>query len=271
MQSSLPTLIKSTKFSEAEVELLRDTYFRDLNDHEIALALKQVSSMDLNPFNKEIYAYKVGNRLTLVTGVAGFRKIAHRSGDYLGCIVTVMRSGDGAKIISATATVKRLVKSHVASFEATVLFDEYFNATNEKWKKMPEAMIRKTAEINALKMAFPNIESLSEENDPQPLLEAPVDEMPNYEKETQEIEVVAKVVVDTEPVANDPGEVMIRFKRGHKKIKEFTPTELTDFVKWAYAQERLAPAVKVSLANVEEYLKSMEVEIDRNQEATKTQ
>lgn len=265
MPSSLPTLTKNTKFSEAEIQLLRETYFRDLNDTEIQLALKQVASMDLNPFNKEIYAYKLGQRLTLVTGIAGFRKIAHRSGDYLGCIVTVMRSNDGTKIISATATVKRLVKNHVASFEATVMFDEYFNGMNDKWKKMPEAMIRKTAEINALKMAFPNIESLSEENMPEPLLDAP-EEVPSPENESQEIVIEAVPVAD-----NDPGEQMIKFKRGHKKIKEWSPTELTDFVKWAYQQPRLAEATKQSLINVEEFLKSMEVQIDRNQEATKTQ
>lgn len=272
MQSSLPTLTKNTSLTPGEIQLLSETYFKDLTNTEMTLALKQVQAMELNPFNKEIYAYKIHGRLTLVTGIAGFRKIAHRSGDYLGCIVTVLRSSaDQKAILSATATVKKLVKNHVASFEATVLFDEY-NQKREKWLTMPEAMIRKTAEINALKMAFPNIEALSEENNPEPMIET-FDELPTPEKDTQEVFELGQGSNTTHIVQNqpDPGEQSIKFKRGTFKINSLKPSELQDFLKWAYAQPRLADTVKMSVVYVEEFLKSMEVPVDSNQEATKTQ
>ncbi len=268
MSSSLPTLIKSTKFKQAEIEILRESYFKGLSDLEILLALKQCESMDLNPFNKEIYAYKIGGRLSLVTGIAGFRKIAHRSGDYLGCKVSILEDKE-QKIISATAIVKRLVKAHIAEFEATVRYDEFYNDMNPKWKTMPENQMRVRAECAALKMAFPNIEQLSDETNIEPIIEElpeAIEVMPQYENESQEVGQVLEPKNLT-----DPGEKMIKFKRGSRKIKDWSPTELTDFVKWAYSQSALSEPVAESLHNVEQYLKSMEVVIDRDQEVKKAE
>lgn len=269
MPSSLPMPIKSTKFNQAEIALLKANYFKDLSDNEITLALKQCESMDLNPFDKEIYAYKMGGRLCLVTGISGFRKIAHRSGDYLGCKISLLEDKDG-KIVSATAVVKKLVKNHVAEFEATVRMDEFFNENNPKWKTMPENQMRVRAEVAALKMGFPNIEQLSDETNIEPIVEEheDIDVMPSPELESQEPRQVSAPINLTD---SEPGEQEIKFKRGNFKIKELKPTELQDFLKWAYAQPRLTDKVKMSVVHVEEFMKTMEVQVDSDQEATKTQ
>lgn len=258
MSSSLPTLIKSTSWSPDEVKLLKETYFKGLSDTEIALAHKQCVNSNLNPFKKEIYAYKIGGRLALVPGIAGYRKIAHASGSYLGCKVSVLEDKDG-KIVSATATVKKLVKNHVAEFEATLRADEFLNDINPNHKDRPENQIRIRAEAAALKMGFSEVDAIADETNIDAVTGTEVievDVMPTHEHESQEVSQVLEPKNLTPET--DPGEQMIKFKRGTKKIKEFKQDELIEFVTWAYKQERLAPAVQLSLANVEAYLKGLE-------------
>lgn len=250
MGKNLPA-ITSTKFQPAEVQLLKDGYFKGLNDFEISLALKQCDSMDLNPFNKEIYAYKIGGRLCLVTGISGFRKIAHRDQNYLGCKVTVLEDKEG-KLISATATVKKAVKNHIAEFESTVRMDEFFNPANEKWKTQPENMLRIRAEAAALKMAFPNIEQLTDESNIVPVYEdtpSDIDVLPEYETQSQEVVQESK----------DPGLFKIPSgKNKDKFIKDVAPTELQEFLAWAYAQETLKPSWAAYRDNAEKFLKTLE-------------
>lgn len=156
--------ITSTIFSGQEIVLLRETYATGLNDTQFKVFLKQCEAMDLNPFTREIYGMVVGGRLVLITGINGFRKIAHKSGDYLGCDITVAVDADGKRPLSARATVKRLVKGVTAEFSAEVLFRE-FNTGKNNWASMPTAMIRKVAEATALRMAFPAMNDLHDESE----------------------------------------------------------------------------------------------------------
>lgn len=147
-----------SKWTSEELKLLKNTYAKDLNDTQLSLFLRQAQALDLNPFNKEIYACIVQGRLVLMTSIDGLRKIAHRTGNYLGCKVEVV-PGKDSKPYMAKCTVKKLVKNHVAEFEAEVMFDEY-DTGKGNWVDIPHTMISKVAEAHALKRAFSQIENL---------------------------------------------------------------------------------------------------------------
>jgi hypothetical protein len=210
--------------------------------------LKQAEAMDLNPFTKEIYGVKVGGRLVLMTSIEGRRKIAHKSGNYLGCKVVVQYQSDNKTPYSATATAKKLVQGHVAEFEATVLFDEFDQGAGN-WAKMPATMISKVAESTVLRMAFPQTDNVYDEAERAAIETAqdqvPLDDMPTPEKETQEV------------VLQDPGDFMVKFgsrKGNPTKLKDIPEQELTEFLAWAYAQEKLAPPIKEYVAAAEAFL-----------------
>lgn len=257
MSKNLPVAQYDTK----AVDLLKKTYAKDLNETEFDLFIAQAKAMDLNPFTKEIYGIKVGGRLVLMTSIGGLRKIAHQSGRYLGCKVEVFNKSDGT-IFSATATVKKLVGSHVAEFEATVIFDEY-SSNQGNWKDMPRQMIAKTAEAHALRMAFPALEAAFEPAEVRSLEHADieVDKIQEPEHETQEQPPAYghSPADDIKgPVA--PGAFMLKLAKNKfvaKRVDAHSKEELTEFVTWAYKQERLNPVAKEGVFHVEEYLKTM--------------
>ncbi len=160
--------IASQRFTPDEIQLLKDTYFKDLNDTQIKVTLKQAEALDLNPFKKEIYAMIVKGKLVIVIGIDGFRKVAHKSGKYLGCKIEVVRDSQG-KVYSAIARVEKLVHDHVGVFESEVLFKEFFKPGSDRfesnWEKIPVAMLRKTAEAHAIRMAFPDLGNVYEESE----------------------------------------------------------------------------------------------------------
>lgn len=253
--SKLPQVVNKN-FSTAEIDLLRETYAKGLNDVELRVFLKQCEVLDLNPFNKEVYGIKVGQQLVLMTSIGGYRKIAHRSNHYLGCKTTELRSKDG-KLISTTSTVKKIVGNRVAEFEFVAMMDE-FNQGSGKWKSMPRNQLAKCSEAGALKMAFSNIQNLHDEAELSsiPEDEPTFDAAPDYENETQEIEINAEGVVDSVP---GPGEYLVKFgsrKSNPTKIKDIPIQELNDFVSWCYGQEKLTEGVKEYLTNAEAFLET---------------
>lgn len=249
MKQSLPA-IQSQKFSQNEIQLLRDTYAKGLDDTQLKIFLKQAEAMDLDPFKKEIYAMVVNGRLVLITSIEGRRKAAHKTGKYLGCKVTVQTDESG-KIFSASAVVKKLVYNHVAEFEATVLFGE-FDTGRDNWKTKPRVMISKVAESTALRMSFPSLDNAYDEAEAEAIHAiqdvVPVDEVINYENISQE---------------PDPGEFMVNFgSRKNKpcKLREIPKTELEEFLAWAYTQEKLAEPIQNYVHSAEKHLERIQTQ-----------
>lgn len=275
--SNLPA-VQSEKFTSREIDLLRNTYAKGLNDTELSLFLKQAEAMNLNPFTKEIYGMPVKGRLVLITSIAGLRKIAHQSGNYLGCVVTVTMNGTVP--LSAEATVKKLVAGHVAEFKAEVLFSEY-NTGEFNWKKMPVTMLKKVAEAHALRMAYPTVENLYEESEvglinkgrgeseraaeltekfqaSEPREVTPHPDIHNdlplsLSTDSDDDDETVDNPVDS--VDNNPGEYVIGIgKNTGKKIKEIPKEDLEGFLKWAYSQEKLSPKTEEYVTFAENYL-----------------
>lgn len=219
------------KFSSEEVALLKETYAKGLDETETKIFLKQAEAMNLNPFTKEIYGLKLGGRLVLMTSIEGRRKIAHNSGCYLGCTVEVFNRADSDMPFSAKAVVKKLVKGHVAEFEATVLFEE-FSTGQGNWKEMPNVMISKVAESTALRMAFPQTDNLYDEAERAAVEkvqdEIHMDAMPDYESQTQD---PAGLLAPP----SDPGELMFdvgSYQEKPVKINQLPKTKLLEIVSY---------------------------------------
>jgi phage recombination protein Bet len=125
------------------------------SDDELALFLYTCKRTGLDPLARQIYAIKRSNKMTIQTGIDGYRLIADRTGKLAGISDYVFDSEEGKFPPKATVTVKKLLPDgQIAEFTATARWGEY-NAGTSTWQKMPFLMLGKCAEALALRKAFP--------------------------------------------------------------------------------------------------------------------
>jgi len=136
-----------------QTDLIKKTVCKGATNDELALFLYTAKRTGLDALAKQIHAVKRGGVMTIQTGIDGYRLIADRTGKYApGPISVVM---NGAKVESATASVKKLVAGVWHDVTATAYYAEYASESSPMWKKMPRLMISKCAEALALRRAFP--------------------------------------------------------------------------------------------------------------------
>lgn len=144
-------------YTRDQVDLIKRTVANGSTDDELKLFIHTAKKTGLDPLTRQIHAIKRGGRMTIQTGIDGLRLIADRTGKYAPGPITVETEGD--KIISATATVRKLVADTWHDVTATAYFDEYKQEFNGRlgglWAKMPRVMISKCAEAICLRRAFP--------------------------------------------------------------------------------------------------------------------
>lgn len=161
-------------FSEARIQLLKDTVCKGATNDELRLFVEVCNLKQLNPFAKQIYAIKrwdptVGREvMTYQTGIDGFRLIAERTGNYQGQEAPMWCGRDGNWVdawlesgppLAAKATVYR--KGFAKPLTRIALYVEYVQlkkdgtGTTVMWKKMPASQLYKCAESLALRAAFP--------------------------------------------------------------------------------------------------------------------
>jgi len=147
-----------------------------VTDQEVMMFLSLCRFQHLNPFLKEAYLIKYGDRspATIVTGKDVFTKRAKRNKDYAGkqagIIVRDMETGEiteregtfyipkAEQIIGGWAKV--FIKGQDVPEYASVPFEEYAGRKssgelNSQWATRPATMIRKVALVQALREAFP--------------------------------------------------------------------------------------------------------------------
>lgn len=78
---ALPIVIDDTKR-----ELLANTVAKGATPHELDLFVEVCESTGLSPFQRQIHFTKFKGRMAIITGIDGFRLIAHRTGLYLSLI-----------------------------------------------------------------------------------------------------------------------------------------------------------------------------------------
>jgi len=142
---------------------------------EIVMFMNLCKFAGLNPWLKEAYCIKYGNEpATMVTGKAAFLKRADEHPQFDGMESGVITYHEDSatveyrkgtffmpdeKIIGGWAEVFRKDQKHSTRIE--VSFEEYAGrkkdgGLNGQWAKKPATMIRKVAQVQALREAFPN-------------------------------------------------------------------------------------------------------------------
>lgn len=153
-------------FSPEQVDLIKRTVAKGATDDELKLFLYQCQRTGLDPFSRQIYFVKYGDKVTIITAIDGYRTIAERTGKYAGSddpnfyeVETEIAAQPANRNFprKATVTVYKMVEGQRCPFTATARWEEYYPKQNRfKWDQMPHMMLAKCAEALALRKAFPN-------------------------------------------------------------------------------------------------------------------
>lgn len=144
---------------------VRETLAPDLTVQELQLFALVATRSGLDPFARQIYAVKRSGRMTIQTGIDGYRSIAARTGEYDGqdeptygpncsCARQPLPHPE-------SSTVRVYRKGMSRAVGATAFWHEYVpdagtsGRGDQMWRKMPHVMIAKVAEALALRKAFP--------------------------------------------------------------------------------------------------------------------
>jgi phage recombination protein Bet len=143
----------------------------NVSDQEVYMFLNLCHSQRLNPFLREAYLIKYGDRpATMVVGKDVFTKRAAKNPNFAGYEAGIIiqndkgvehRVGslvlDGEKLVGGWAKV--FLRDYAVPIEDTVSMTEYCQMKDGRpsgtWAKMPATMIRKVAICHALREAFP--------------------------------------------------------------------------------------------------------------------
>nr|BDD43951.1 hypothetical protein 15 [bacterium] len=156
-------------------EKIREMFAPDLTEPEFKIFVGLGMSLGANPFAREIWAVKYGNRpAQIFLGRDFYRKKAQEQPDYKGHQVDVIYTndsfqvsngeinhsyqlGDRGKMVGAYCTVFREGKQ---PYFQVVKIQEYFQGGNKNknlWDTKPETMIKKVAEAQALRGAYQGV------------------------------------------------------------------------------------------------------------------
>lgn len=146
-------------WSEGDRKTIWNISAKGTTQSEFKVLLYQAMKYGVDPLSKEIYAIKYGNNpASIFIGRDGFLKIAHRSGTFDGMETRVIKK-DGTEALICDfqdlyGAVCRVYRKDIKlPFEVAVKLSEY-NTGKRNWAKIPETMIKKVAESQALKKAF---------------------------------------------------------------------------------------------------------------------
>jgi len=172
----------SGDYSPEQIAIIKNTVAKGVTDLELAFFINLSQSLGLNPFNKEIWCYKdyKGNLISF-SSRDGFLKMAQKNPLWNGIVSSEVRENDffevnipkgeinhkpvynkeRGKIIGAYCYVKPK-----GCETATIEWADFstYNKNQFVWKSHPAEMIKKVAEIKALKKAF-GIAGLQNEDD----------------------------------------------------------------------------------------------------------
>ena len=147
---------------------------RAITNEEVGMFMMLCKSQSLNPFNREAYLIKFGNKpATMITGKDTFTKRANRNPNYEGTeagVIVVNLKGEieyregsfyikgKEQLVGGWAKVHTKNKKYADMI--TVSYDEYEGKKNDgkpnsNWAARPGTMIRKVALVQALREAFP--------------------------------------------------------------------------------------------------------------------
>lgn len=150
----MSNIVNTNEMTTEQLALIKATVAKGASDNELQLFLYRCKSMGLDPLKPgQVHFVKYGgNPGTIIIGIDGFRTIAASTGLHSGTKRGVIR-GDKGECVGAWCEVYRKDWSECAREEVSL--SEY-STGKAMWAKMPETMIKKVAEVAALRMAFPD-------------------------------------------------------------------------------------------------------------------
>ena len=132
-----------------------------LTKSEVQQFVEISQAFGLNPFKREIYASKFGDKFSIIVGFETYIKRAERTGKLSGWSVTTFGDVDKTNVadskIKAVITINRKDWEH--PFIHEVWFEEYAQKTNAGtlnrfWKEKPITMIKKVAMSQGFRLCF---------------------------------------------------------------------------------------------------------------------
>ncbi len=250
------------EFSKEQLELIKATVAKGATDNELKLFLYRCKNMGLDPLKPGmVHFIKYGSSPgTIVVGIEGFRSKAARTGKLSGIKRGVINDDKG-KLVGGWCEVFRSDWQHSAREE--VLLSEY-STGKAMWAKMPSTMIKKVAEVAALRMAFADELGgvyAEEELERTVVNDTQAKELTSRVKETQpapEFEAAEYFMGEAEPDTNDLGEYVVSVGKKHKgkKLKDIPVREMDNFIEWVEAQESPHKSVVECVEKMKDYLAS---------------
>lgn len=157
-------------FSEEQIAVIKKTVAKGVTNTELAFFLQVCQANELNPFLKEAWCYKDNKEnLIVFAGRDGFLKKAQENPAFNGIRSSEVRAKDVFKIDIANNKIEHefgigdrgeIVGAFAIAFrkngEPTIEYVDFarYNKGYNTWKSHPEEMIKKVAEIHALKKGF---------------------------------------------------------------------------------------------------------------------
>lgn len=149
-------------FNPQQLEILKNSICpKGISNEEFEVFIMACTKTQLDPFMKQIYAIKRGDKMCIQTGIDGYRLIAERTGRYApGPEPTYEMDKDG-RVVAATSYIKKQTADGTwHTIGQSAYMDEYVQKTRDgrpmgMWGNMPRTMLSKVAESIALRKAFP--------------------------------------------------------------------------------------------------------------------
>lgn len=250
------------EFTPDQLKLIKDTVAKGATDDELKLFLYRCKHMGLDPLKPgQIHFVKYNNSPgTIIVGIEGFRSKAASTNVHSGTKRGVLRDDKG-KCIGGWCEVYRKDWTECAREEVSLA--EY-NTGKGNWTKMPETMIKKVAEVAALRMAFPDVLGGVYSDDEMGQAESSIAQAKPAVEANNETNSIPEVFQD-----EDYGDTVCTFGRKYKdkRIKDIDPFELNGYVQWLKNQPSPHPSVLVFIDKAEAYLSSREFDRDGKAEA----
>lgn len=178
-----------------------------VSDKEIVMFLNLCKFQHLNPFLKEAFLIKFGDKpADIIVSKEAFMKRAesHPQFDGFEAGIVVQRNNELVEIEGAVKLKEDVLiggwskiyrKDRPKPTKIVVDFNE-FSKGQATWKTMPQNMIRKVAIVNALRETFPDyLGAMYTEDDSNPLPDS-INEVPKKNEKVEKLESIARSTSD---------------------------------------------------------------------------
>lgn len=218
MANALTLTDEQTEFTPQQRQALQALGIGAIGPGDLQIFLHECQKTGLDPFQKQIYLIRRGDKSTIQVGIDGLQTIARRTvtktGEAFGEAPILWCGTDGAwrdiwLPLQPPAAAKAVVKRGEGTFTAVALFREFAPMYNGKlsglWSKMPAHMIGKVAMAHALRQAFPaemsGVYTDDEMEQAGPVQAQPVQVQAPQAAPVQPVQAAPRVQTPAQPVA----------------------------------------------------------------------